>query len=255
MSTQSAIPSLPVRPPRAKVFVPGTSIALLSYTTKMDTWSWGMTAGAACPFAVRSERDLHPGELPVDTADYVCASCYAMQGMYAFPAVRRAYAARFAWATSCMRTDAGRTEFVETMVSAIRSECGRFGLRKFRIHDAGDFFSPAYAACWYEICARLPDIRFWAPTRSYRAKWLPVLVRLNTLPNVAISPSGLTVDGPVPVIPGLAGGSTVLRATDAPAGVHRCPARELHDGHCGPCTACYGQASRAYPIHGRPVAA
>lgn len=244
-----AIRSLPKsgRAPRASISLPGTSIALLTFTSKMGCWSWGMTAGLSCPFAITSKNARVHG-LPVNDR-YVCESCYAKEGMYRFPAVRRAYQARYEWAVQSMRTVDGRDLFIRTMVTAIRTESARFGLDRFRIADSGDFFSPAYVDCWYEIARQLPGIRFWAPTKSWRASWLDRIVRLNTLPNVSISPSAARLNEAPPVVPGLSGGSMVI-TSDAHAGdVHICPARD-NDGHCGSCDHCYGDDARAYPFHG-----
>lgn len=56
-----------------------------------------------------------------------------------------------------------------------------------RIHDSGDFFSPEYVRQWYNTCEALPDIQFWAYTRSFAVPGIcKELAKLATLPNVAI---------------------------------------------------------------------
>lgn len=59
--------------------------------------------------------------------------------------------------------------------------------RTMRIHDSGDFFSPAYVRAWIETCKALPEVKFWAYTRSWRIPAISaVLDELAALPNVAI---------------------------------------------------------------------
>jgi Gene product 88 len=248
------------RPRNSLVKVPGSKsicksgVSLMSFPSKMDCPGWGMTALDACPMAAVKSRlgalaELQLGKEEVERL--TCNRCYATRGLYTTPSARQAYATRFLWARQSMQTEAGRAQFVAVMVAAIRRECQRMGVSKFRIHDSGDFFSPAYIRCWIEICRQCAEIIFWAPTRSYRAAWmLPLLVELNALPNTSISPSGLLDDGEIPVIPGLNGGSVVLTGRDGYTrpGAHTCTAR-TRGGHCGGCLVCYHDYPRIYPQH------
>jgi len=127
------------------------------------------------------------------------------------------------------------------MVNAIRET----GCEYFRVHDSGDMFNVAYAQCWHEVCVRLPEVRFWIPTRAWQqpAGSLPVfdplmntLRALAQLPNVAVRPSALNFGDYAPVVAGLHAGSTagmpdVFRA-------RQCPAYR-QDGHCGDCRDCW----------------
>lgn len=55
-----------------------------------------------------------------------------------------------------------------------------------RIHDSGDFFSPAYVRVWIEVVRALPATKFWFYTRSWRVPTLCVPLRLLAAqPNVA----------------------------------------------------------------------
>jgi hypothetical protein len=57
--------------------------------------------------------------------------------------------------------------------------------RYFRVHDSGDMFSVGYAECWLQVCRRLPEIRFWIPTRVWQTPTGPLPVfdpLLATLP-------------------------------------------------------------------------
>lgn len=53
-----------------------------------------------------------------------------------------------------------------------------------RIHTGGDFFSPAYARKWLQIMRRLPDVRFYVYSRSWRApQIIPLLEEMAAQPN------------------------------------------------------------------------
>lgn len=92
--------------------------------------------------------------------------CYAMQGFYVMPSVRKAQEARLALALS----DA----FVET----IDAEIKRRRVKRLRIHDSGDFFSVDYTNKWMEVIRRNPGVKFYAYTKMIsffkaRMKLLP----------------------------------------------------------------------------------
>src|SRR5215467_11443010 len=95
--------------------VPGTSVRLLTQTTKMPGPSWSLPAHKACPRA----------------AGTICDSCYASKGCYRYNTTQNAQAARFAWTVQCMRTPEGRASWVATMTAAIRAA----GCEYFRVHD------------------------------------------------------------------------------------------------------------------------
>jgi hypothetical protein len=47
-----------------------------------------------------------------------------------------------------MRSADGRAQWTAVMIAAIRkSRC-----TYFRVHDSGDMFNVAYAACWLDVC-------------------------------------------------------------------------------------------------------
>jgi len=54
-----------------------------------------------------------------------------------------------------------------------------------RLHSSGDFFSAEYIALWNRIATEVPDVDFWAYTRSWiLPELLPELERLRQLANV-----------------------------------------------------------------------
>src|SRR5579871_286493 len=88
--------------------VPGTSVRLLTQTSKMPGPSWSLPAHRACPRANGT----------------ICESCYSSKGCYKYNATVNAQETRFKWTVECMRSDSGRREFVEVMVQAIvESKC------------------------------------------------------------------------------------------------------------------------------------
>ena len=230
--------------PRA--YVPGTTTVLLTEARKMPCASWSLPAGAACPFA-------HYGE------GTICGSCYAQKGSYTqYPGVRKAQNARYDWTRECLKSDEGTDTFVRTLVDVIHRHTDRqtSTQKYFRVHDSGDLFSPAYTHAWIRIVQALPDVRFWFPTRSWRAMtmtkmspsvrvgWELALTGLAAEPNVVVRPSALFFNAPAPRIPGLSAGSTA-----ADDGSYTCPASR-QDNECRECRACWNlDAPISYRAH------
>ena len=203
--------------PRSVPIVPGGTSALLAFATKMPCPSWDLPHRRACPGAVYG-----PGS--------ICNSCYNRRTLR-HKGVGPAREQRYAWVLNCLKTDAGTDFFVETMVNAIATYSASSGY--FRGHGAGDFFSPKYIEAWIRICERLPHIRFWFPTKSYRLpKMYPLLVQLNLLPNVTVRPSADKFGDPPPFVPGLAAGTSAVKTG------YTCSAPE-RDHFCGTCRACW----------------
>src|SRR5215468_2647692 len=136
--------------------VPGTTVRLLTQTSKMPGPSWSLPAHRACPRANGT----------------ICDSCYAAKGCYRYSSTQNAQNARFAWTVESMRTAAGRQQWIAAMVAGIRES----GCTYFRVHDSGDMFNVAYAECWYAVCQALPAVRFWIPTRSWQQPKSPLPV-------------------------------------------------------------------------------
>ena len=205
--------------------VPGSSVRLLTQTTKMPGPSWSLPAHEACPRANGT----------------ICDSCYAAKGCYRYSTTRNAQATRFTWTVQSMRTDSSRAEWIALMVNAIQGT----GAKYFRVHDSGDLFNVVYAQCWLDVCRQLAHVKFWIPTRAWQqpAGPLPVfdplleiLRQLASLPNVTVRPSALNFGDRAPVVSGLHAGSTadmpdVFRARQCPA--------YAQGGNCGDCRACW----------------
>ncbi|MBK6407894.1 MAG: hypothetical protein IPF66_24500 [Holophagales bacterium] len=61
--------------------------------------------------------------------------------------------------------------------------------RHFRLHDSGDFFSPPYVDAWYDIAFALPEVSFWAPTRSWAITARSAPTTIRSLSPCVVSPS------------------------------------------------------------------
>src|SRR4029453_6007932 len=90
-SAHDATTALPYAP------VPGTSVRLLTKTSKMPGPSWSLPAPKACPRANGN----------------ICDSCYASNGCYRYNTTQNAQHVRFAWTVESMRTPAGRTSWTD----------------------------------------------------------------------------------------------------------------------------------------------
>ena len=67
----------------------------------------------------------------------------------------------------------------------------------FRIHDSGDFFSHDYWEAWRIAMVELPDVRFWAPNRTW-AHSSPTVSPSEIPENLAMRPSALHFNDPPP---------------------------------------------------------
>lgn len=122
---------------------------LLSWTSKMNTPSWSIPAGApqiggACPGAVAGQSVVPEAALiagarlvnrglrraadaPVNLAAAICEHCYAVGGQYSTGQVQFAQLLRFLWARQAINFDvrapdgSPSTAFIETMVYAIHN--------------------------------------------------------------------------------------------------------------------------------------
>ena len=137
---------------------------------------------------------------------------------------------------------AGRgSYFVAFMTKAIKDYYGKKNqeLRSeyeedfnyFRIHDSGDFYSLEYLWAWLEVVARLPKIRFWAPTRNWAS---PAFLRImqKRTKNFAIKPSALFFGDAAPELPAMPRGSTANPLPEKAAEHWNCPAALNDRGSC-----------------------
>ena len=160
------------------------------------------------------------GRLAVNHLTSICTKCYAGKGGYGHPDTQTWQILRHEWTGAMFK--AGRAaEWIDLMTLALtvaqwREQKTRLAHGQdpnyFRIHDSGDFFSPAYMAAWLEICRRLPRMRFWAPTRVWMDPHYQA-VAASCPPNLVLRPSAIHFGDPPPVLdparfPGWARGSS-----------------------------------------------
>jgi hypothetical protein len=81
--------------------------------------------------------------------------CFATQGTYRFRGVRAVRSGN--WEASQSPT------FVSDMIAAIRRRRSR---NTVRVHDSGDFYNQEYLDSWFTIARALPQVRFYAYTKS-----------------------------------------------------------------------------------------
>lgn len=80
--------------------------------------------------------------------------CYASKGAYLWPAAKNKHAENFE------RTK--KVAFIHEMCN----EIDRFNIEAVRIHSSGDFYSAAYLNKWLKIIKAMPDVTFYAYTKS-----------------------------------------------------------------------------------------
>ena len=150
-----------------------------------------------------------------------------------------------------MRTAEGLFSWIDTMTSTINETRCQYS----RVHDSGDMFSNRYAQAWLEVCIRLPQVKFWIPTRAWQQPSGPLPVfdpllitlrQLAALPNVTVRPSALNFGDHAPQVDGLHAGSTaamldVFRARQCPA--------SAQGGRCGDCQACWDAKDTPISYH------
>ncbi len=201
-------------------------MCVLTQTTTMPGGSFSLPAKRTCPGVFLSPRS-------------VCSACYADERRrYRWRSVKLSQERRLAWTLDALASD----RFVPVITELISAR----GDRHFRLHDSGDFFAPSYVDSWREVALALPDVSFWAPTRSWAVDGLvrpdadPLLASLRLLallPNVTVRPSALLIDADPPVIAGLHAGSAVTsdrsRAT--------CPKYLRSPPACGDCRRCWNE--------------
>jgi hypothetical protein len=150
-------------------------------------------------------------------ASFVCRSCYALDGNYNYPSKQVNDMLHLAWIEHEL-TAGGPVRLGTALAYAIHhvNLTREEGFQPyFRIHDAGDFYSPEYLEAWVVCASMMTHMRFWAPTRQWVfAKWVALLQSAEERVRAAggwltIRPSVLRIGDPVPMIAGLSAGSGV----------------------------------------------
>jgi hypothetical protein len=95
------------------------------------------------------------GKIVCPFADDCIKFCYAQKGAYVWSNVNAAFQKRY---------DATKSD---DFVFAAVEELQRNKADYVRIHDSGDFYSPEYLNKWIAIAQLLPQVRFYAYTKSF----------------------------------------------------------------------------------------
>lgn len=250
--------------------MPGMSWSLPAGNVQMGV------AEGTCPGAVPGEGSTCFGCYANPESVKLSKSGKPMRrgGNYDRFSVRRAQSARRAWTLDCLSTKEGRDTWVAVMTAAVtwgsrtyqsedyaawqekyrdaiclpdyamppaKPDASSPRQKWFRWHDSGDVFSPRYADMINAVCASLPDVRFWLPTRSWHntPRILRQLVVLAELPNVAVRPSALFLQENAPRVQGLDAGTGVK--SDG----YTCPASSQGNA-CLSCRKCWSKTAPVY---------
>lgn len=185
----------------------------LGKPSKMPGMSYGLPI-SACKVGTKLRK----------IAGSACSKCYAGRGHYRYKNVLNAQDYRLASLT--------HPEWVAAIVvQIIAADC-----LHFRWHDSGDINSFDHLKKIVEAAERLPDVKFWVPTREN------AVVR-KYLKEVGNFPKNLIVRVSSPMINdkpllNYAHTSTIHdKGKEAGLG-HTCPSK-LQDNTCGQCRACW----------------
>jgi len=118
------------------------------YNFSIPAFNDKLTGKVTCPFAVKKI---------VNGVKIGCGwFCYAQKGAYNW--IQKALTIRY---------EATKEEsFVQRIINELNGKRTKKQIY-VRIHDAGDFYSPAYLNKWIDISKALPNVRFYAYTKSH----------------------------------------------------------------------------------------
>ena len=195
----------------------------LSDTSKMPCASWSTPA-----------QHCKVGSKLAKTPGTVCHGCYALKGMYNFPNVKDALAAR--------ELAFENVQWVEAMTTAIRVKTKT--VKYFRWFDSGDLQSVDMLVKIAQIARNLPEVVFWLPTKEYAT--VAEYLKTNEKPsNLTIRISAYTIGQKPPKFFGL---PTSTVHAEGQAYGSTCPAPS-QGGMCGDCRNCWNPAVENVSYH------
>ena len=92
------------------------------------------------------------GKLTCPFADECVKFCYAKKGAYIWSNVQPAFEKRY----QLTKTD----KFIPAMIDEIVNKRPDY----IRVHDSGDYYSPAYLEKWLRIARTFPEVKFYSYT-------------------------------------------------------------------------------------------
>jgi hypothetical protein len=177
-------------------------------------------------YSIPASRCITGGKLR-KVANSICSVCYALKGRYVFPNVLAAMEQRFASLFSSAWVDA---------ITYIINKKEKSGY--FRWHDSGDLQGQWHFQKIVDVAKRLPNIKFWLPTREISI--VGDYIRAgNSIPeNLTVRLSAFMLDGepPIPAAKRLG-----LVVSGASATDYNCLAYS-QGGKCLDCRACWDKS-------------
>jgi hypothetical protein len=158
--------------------------------------------------------------------DTICSICYALKGRYVFPNVIDAMEKRF---------DSLFNSAWEDAIVYLIGKREKSGF--FRWHDSGDLQGAWHLQKIVNVANRLPQIKFWLPTREISIVGDYIRAGNKIPDNLTIRLSAYMLDGLPPIPAAKRLGLVVSGASDTN---FNCPA-SLQDGNCGTCRNCWNK--------------
>lgn len=204
------------------------------------TGGLGFTQKTGMAYGLPAVLSCRMGSMLAGVKGSVCEGCYGVSGRYQIPTVLSCQGRRLE-SVKKLNTREGFQEWVDAMVLLITRENKKKSIGKenkgyFRWHDAGDLISIDHLEAIAEIARRVPDVRFWIPTKETGIvkEWMSKGGEVPT--NLCIRISGYMVDKRAKTVNRLPVSNV---HTKKPLGLN-CPAIEVHSG-CGKlgCRKCW----------------
>ena len=120
-----------------KLLTQNTKLKKTSKITGIKTYDFAITAQLTCPKAGECKK-----------------WCYASKGTYYFPVVKNKLLQNF--------EHTKLKSFAPDMIQEIEKK----KIEAVRIHSSGDFYNKTYLGKWLKIAAQLPEVTFYAYTKS-----------------------------------------------------------------------------------------
>ena len=157
----------------------------------------------------------------------ICNNCYANKGNY------HRFKSTILPTQKIRLNSITSPEWVDSMIALIGKD------KLFRWHDSGDIQSLSHLAKICEIAIKMPDTKFWIPTREY--KIISDYAKNNIIPeNLIIRLSAMFIDKAVKIPKSLQGIKNVTTSnvhTIKPIGIE-CESYK-QGGQCLSCTKCW----------------
>lgn len=156
----------------------------------------------------------------------VCSKCYALKGYYVFPVVKEAMERRFESLT--------HPDWVDAMVYQITMLSSDY----FRWHDSGDIQDMHHLINIVEIARRMPETKFWLPTRETG-------LITSFMETYGRFPQNLVVRVSAPLIDGQSLAHKFIHVSGVSENEElvTCPSHR-QDNRCGPCRKCWDRSVR-----------